>query len=103
MPVLARLSQATRLVGSSCRSASRTASEIWSHILSGCPSDTDSEVNTKFCNGMGELLGLRCNFAHGRTCARRAHDHYRLLQCILMVKAYPDRFTRRTPSVSGPH
>src|SRR5262249_15218206 len=28
-----------------CRSVSRTASEIWSAILSGCPSVTDSEVN----------------------------------------------------------
>src|ERR1700693_5679100 len=27
--------------------ASRTASEIWSDTLSGCPSDTDSEVNRK--------------------------------------------------------
>src|SRR5438093_1163398 len=28
-------------------SASRIASEIWSHILSGCPSETDSEVKKK--------------------------------------------------------
>ena len=31
--------------------ASSTASEIWSHILSGCPSVTDSEVKKNF----GEL------------------------------------------------
>ena len=42
-----RVSQATRLVGSSARQASRMASEIWSAILSGCPSVTDSEVNRK--------------------------------------------------------
>jgi hypothetical protein len=30
---------------------SKTASEIWSHILSGCPSVTDSEVKKNF----GEL------------------------------------------------
>jgi hypothetical protein len=30
--------------GSSLRMASRTASEIWSAILSGCPSVTDSDV-----------------------------------------------------------
>jgi hypothetical protein len=28
--------------------ASSTASEIWSAILSGCPSDTDSDVNRCF-------------------------------------------------------
>src|SRR5579863_6517531 len=44
-PVAVRVSQATRLVGSSVRQASRMASEIWSAILSGWPSVTDSEVN----------------------------------------------------------
>src|ERR1019366_9382311 len=46
-PVQVRVSQATRLFGSSRRQASRMASEIWSAILSGCPSVTDSEVNRK--------------------------------------------------------
>src|ERR687886_265152 len=46
-PVVTSTSQATRPVGSSCRTASRTASEIWSAILSGCPSVTDSDV--KIC------------------------------------------------------
>ena len=36
--------QATRAMGSFSRMASSTASEIWSQILSGCPSVTDSEV-----------------------------------------------------------
>src|SRR3989338_9955774 len=40
------VSQATRPVGSCLRTSSRTASEIWSHTLSGCPSVTDSDVNT---------------------------------------------------------
>src|SRR5258705_1487620 len=44
-PVVTRVSQATRAVGSSAKAASSTASEIWSDILSGCPSVTDSEVN----------------------------------------------------------
>src|SRR3984957_15230993 len=44
-PVAVRVSQATRLKGSSVRQASRMASEIWSAILSGWPSVTDSEVN----------------------------------------------------------
>ena len=44
-PVVISVSQATLPVGSSARTASRTLSEIWSAILSGCPSVTDSEVN----------------------------------------------------------
>ncbi len=44
-PVLIRVSTATRDSGSFSSMASRMASEIWSAILSGCPSDTDSEVN----------------------------------------------------------
>ncbi len=44
-PVAVRVSQATRLEVSSARQASRMASEIWSAILSGWPSVTDSEVN----------------------------------------------------------
>src|ERR1700744_2575505 len=44
-PVAVRVSQATRLTGSSVKQASRMASEIWSAILSGWPSVTDSEVN----------------------------------------------------------
>src|SRR3954469_487590 len=44
-PVLTRVSQATRPSGSSAMTASRTPSEIWSAILSGWPSVTDSDVN----------------------------------------------------------
>src|ERR687898_1477110 len=44
-PVFTSVSQATRPVGSSRITASRTPSEIWSQILSGWPSVTDSEVN----------------------------------------------------------
>src|SRR4051812_42084465 len=43
-PVFTRVSHATRPVGSSRRTASRTPSEIWSATLSGWPSVTDSEV-----------------------------------------------------------
>src|SRR6202022_339448 len=43
-PVAVRVSQATRLAGSSDRQASRMASEIWSASLSGWPSVTDSDV-----------------------------------------------------------
>src|SRR3954465_5606236 len=44
---LTSVSAATRERGSWARIASSTASEIWSATLSGCPSDTDSEVNRK--------------------------------------------------------
>ena len=47
-PVVSSVSHATRLVGSPSRMASRTASEIWSAILSGWPSVTDSEVKVVF-------------------------------------------------------
>src|SRR5581483_168710 len=58
-PVAVRVSQATRLTGSSRRQASRMASEIWSAILSGWPSVTDSEVNKKrFLDGNDYLLRL---------------------------------------------
>ena len=43
--VVTRVSQATRALRSSASMASSTASEIWSATLSGCPSETDSEVN----------------------------------------------------------
>ena len=44
-PVVVAVSQATLDMGSFSRSASSIASDIWSHILSGCPSVTDSDVN----------------------------------------------------------
>src|SRR5436309_13831055 len=44
-PVVISVSHATRPSGSSFRTASRTESEIWSAILSGWPSVTDSDVN----------------------------------------------------------
>src|SRR5215204_1421528 len=43
-PVVTRVSQAILLSESSAIAVSRMASEIWSAILSGCPSVTDSEV-----------------------------------------------------------
>src|SRR6478609_4546758 len=56
IPVLTSVSQATRPSGSSAITASRTPSEIWSEILSGWPSVTDSEV--KRYSGIAEAY--RC-------------------------------------------
>src|SRR4051812_32328090 len=44
-PVVTIVSHATRPYGSSASTASRTLSLIWSAILSGWPSVTDSDVN----------------------------------------------------------
>src|SRR3954470_13278790 len=51
-PVVTRVSTATRLVGSWASSASRIASLIWSQILSGWPSATDSEVNRRWVTAL---------------------------------------------------
>ncbi len=48
MPVLTIVSTATRACLSCLSIASKTASEIWSAILSGCPSETDSEVKVVY-------------------------------------------------------
>ena len=61
-PVVTAVSHATRECGSCARQASSTASEIWSHILSGCPSVTDSEVSRNELEwekevGMAAFLG----------------------------------------------
>lgn len=48
------LPQATLALGSCLRWASSTASLIWSQILSGCPSPTDSDVNMKAPSSLRE-------------------------------------------------
>src|SRR5918992_4629205 len=57
-PVVTSVSHATRPPGSSARTASRTESEIWSAILSGWPSVTDSDVKRK-CRTATLLLDLQ--------------------------------------------
>ena len=47
IPVVATVSQATLLIGSCAKHASRIASEIVSQTLSGCPSVTDSDVKVR--------------------------------------------------------
>src|SRR5437763_12454041 len=70
-PVVISVSQATRLFGSFASAASSTASEIWSAILSGWPSVTDSEVKRNVRSAMGAIRlpslhvgddGLRATF-----------------------------------------
>src|SRR3954468_9580729 len=56
-PVFTSVSQATRPSGSSRMTASSTPSEIWSAILSGWPSVTDSEVNRYSFSASLGLIG----------------------------------------------
>src|SRR2546429_5592662 len=58
-PVVTSVSEATRPLGSCFITSSRTASEIWSAILSGWPSVTDSDVNRKLRKASLKLILLR--------------------------------------------
>src|SRR5581483_1370169 len=70
-PVVISVSQATRLAGSSASAASSTASEIWSAILSGCPSVTDSDVKRKV---RAAIRRRRVAKARRRSVGRDVHD-----------------------------
>src|SRR3712207_3416858 len=63
-PVVMRVSTATRLPGSCASIASRIESLIWSAILSGWPSVTDSDVkrrrDTRYSLGVGNGGGRPC-------------------------------------------
>src|SRR3954452_19384582 len=80
-PVMMSVSTATRLCGSSASSASRMEALIWSAILSGCPSVTDSDVKRRRVTKLSQevstsvcmsLLGRMLPSAHphrpGREC-----------------------------------
>jgi len=64
MPVVTRVSAATRPYLSAPRMASRMESEIWSATLSGCPSVTDSEVNR--CGLIAFMHCLPCCWSMGK-------------------------------------
>src|ERR671923_2850323 len=65
-PVFTSVSQATRPAGSSAMTASRTPSEIWSAILSGWPSVTDSDVNRNSLSDRGCVVMGRPRVHMGR-------------------------------------
>src|ERR671914_2564751 len=65
-PVFTSVSQATRPAGSSASTASRTPSEIWSAILSGWPSVTDSEVKRNSLSDSGRVVIRRGSLAAPR-------------------------------------
>jgi hypothetical protein len=60
--VVVAVSHATRAAGSTARMLSRMASEIWSHILSGWPSVTDSDVK-RYWDASRMLMDLRASNA----------------------------------------
>src|SRR4051794_16302976 len=62
-PVVSRVSTATRLWASCRIISSRTESLIWSAILSGCPSVTDSEVKRR-------PVTCRCSWFGGKGAGR---------------------------------
>src|SRR5215208_1213681 len=72
-PVFTSVSHATRPAGSSAITASRTPSEIWSAILSGWPSVTDSDVNRNSLSDSGCVVMRRESLAtaHGRAMRKR--------------------------------
>src|SRR6059058_604515 len=74
---LQRTSHATRLDGSWARYASRIASAMLSHTLSGWPSETDSEVKVQVVAagarvgaGLGALLMVSPGAVMDRRCQR---------------------------------
>src|SRR4051812_22751366 len=76
-PVFTSVSHATRPVGSSAITASRTPSEIWSAILSGWPSVTDSDVNRNSLSDSGCVVMRRNSLAAAD--GRAVHQRYALL------------------------
>src|ERR1700751_4567449 len=71
-PVVISVSQATLPFGSSVRTASSTDSEIWSAILSGWPSVTDSDVKEKervvMAGRLANAPSLLCWFPSHQPC-----------------------------------
>src|SRR5512137_2758468 len=86
-PVLVATSQATRLIGSCSKHESRTASAIWSQILSGWPSVTDSEVNKSLGEVMNVLvigyLSIKENALSGERAIMQAHGCPLIFQILL--------------------
>src|SRR5450756_2096882 len=78
-PVVTSVSQATRPTGSCVRMASSIASEIWSAILSGWPSVTDSDVNmwrpSRLMRRVPPLL--RASLQTTRSCNNICHPRFR--------------------------
>src|SRR5919109_2626326 len=86
-PVFTSVSHATRPPGSSRSTASRTPSEIWSAILSGWPSVTDSEVNSYSSLSDSRVMPERLRFSSGacRGDLEEVRDHHVLVAELQVV------------------
>src|SRR5215216_2697996 len=104
-PVFTSVSHATRPAGSSRSTASRTPSEIWSAILSGCPSVTDSEVNR---NSLSLISFMRWESVASRLSALallalvEVDDHRDPLERVALAQAVLDevRIVARDPGAA---
>src|ERR1700745_2846100 len=86
-PGFASFQHATRPVGSSRSTASRTPSEIWSATLSGWPSVTDSEVNRYSLSGSRLMPeGLRFSSGACRGDLEEVRDHHVLVTELQVVR-----------------
>src|SRR5215471_16667142 len=97
-PVVIKVSTATWLVGSSLSIASRMASLIWSAILSGCPSVTDSEVKSRRATCLPYSAGGK----NRRSVAGAGDtDHPEPARPSLLVFSQPD--SNQVPDHVGEH
>src|SRR5215510_14458972 len=96
-PVFTRVSRATRALVSLARMASRTASEIWSAILSGWPSVTDSEENKYL-----ELFmnSPRLGVAGGAPEGRENH-RFRIGRMLAKSRGEPSQILRFVKAFAG--
>src|SRR5881275_15360 len=86
-PVVISVSHATRLFGSLRSAASSTASEIWSAILSGWPSVTDSDVNRNVRSAIrARLASLHDGDDRLHVAVARAVEHERLQRPQVLVE-----------------
>src|SRR3954464_8888327 len=94
-PVVISVSHATRLMGSFVSAASRTASEIWSAILSGWPSVTDSDVKRNVRSGIRvRLASLEDGDDRLHGAVARPVDDERLQRLQVRLEAAGDGLVR---------
>src|SRR5690348_1837826 len=95
-------------MGSSFITASRMASEIWSAILSGWPSVTDSEVNRNFSSLRVKTFSssdLRARLRHGTFHSgkyKQANYHAANIESTICREASDSRVERRIGAVGTP-
>src|SRR5262245_16124243 len=92
-PVVVRVSQASRERESCASIASSTASEIWSHILSGWPIETDSDVKSDRDMAQRAPWGLE---------ARQSRRGGRVIQSAIVARSRSAPRASTASRASGP-